>query len=61
MRVALNFQRGFVVTSSDGVDESNQCIVFGAAMSLARDHWGDRFREKQADEAASIARRAKKV
>ena len=37
-------------------DESNQCIVFGAAMSLARDHWGERFREKQADEAASIAR-----
>ena len=36
--------------------ENNQCIVFGAAMNLARDHWGDRFREKQAEEAASIAR-----
>jgi hypothetical protein len=37
-------------------DENNQCIVFGAAMNLARDHWGDRFRENQAEEAASIAR-----
>jgi hypothetical protein len=37
-------------------NENNQCIVFGAAMNLARDHWGDRFREKQAEEAASIAR-----
>lgn len=37
-------------------DEKNQCIVFGAAMSLARDHSGERFREKQAEEAASIAR-----
>ncbi|CAN5634348.1 hypothetical protein BH20ACI3_BH20ACI3_16090 [soil metagenome] len=30
--------------------------MFGAAINLARDHWGDRFREKQAEEAASIAR-----
>ncbi len=37
-------------------NENNQCIVFGAAMNLARDHWGDRFREKQAEEAASIAK-----
>lgn len=37
-------------------NENNQCIVFGAAMNLARDHWGDRFRERQAEEAASIAR-----
>jgi len=37
-------------------NENNQCIVFGAAMNLARDHWGDRFREKQAEGAASIAR-----
>lgn len=37
-------------------NENNQCIVFGAAMNLARDHWGERFREKQAEEAASIAR-----
>jgi hypothetical protein len=37
-------------------DENNHCIVFGAAMNLARDHWGDRFREKQAEEAARIAR-----
>src|SRR5882672_3906222 len=36
-------------------NENNQCMVFGAAMNLARDHWGDRFREKQAEEAASIA------
>jgi len=36
-------------------NENNQCIVFGAAMNLARDHWGDP-REKQAEEAASIAR-----
>lgn len=36
-------------------NENNQCRVFGAAMNLARDHWGDRFREKQAEEAASIA------
>jgi hypothetical protein len=28
-------------------NENNQCIVFGAAMNLARDHWGDRFREKR--------------
>jgi hypothetical protein len=37
-------------------DENKQCIVFGAAMSLARDHWRERFREKQAEESASIAR-----
>jgi hypothetical protein len=35
---------------------NNQCLVFGAAMNLARDHWGERFREKQAEEAARIAR-----
>jgi hypothetical protein len=37
-------------------NENNQCIVFGAAMNLARDHWGDRFREKRVEEVASIAR-----
>jgi hypothetical protein len=37
-------------------NDNHQCIVFGAAMNLARDHWGDRFREKQAEEAVSIAR-----
>ena len=41
-------------------NENNQCTVFGAAMSLARDHWGERFREKQAEEAASIARERKR-
>jgi hypothetical protein len=36
--------------------ENNQCLVFSAAMSLARDHWGERFRKKQAEEAAHTAR-----